>query len=243
MNPKAPSPPLEGPLLPGECIDHFMDGRIRLIQSKTGYRFSIDAILLSQFVTINPGDVVLDLGTGCGIIPLILLFTKPVHHVYGVEIQAELASQARRNALLNGFLDRMDIVLGDVKNPPLSSNKAHVIICNPPYRPAKSGRINPDRRRAIARHEIEASLEDILQAARVLIRKKGRLALIYPAVRVVDLLVHLRRFNFEPKRIQIHHPSEDSDAKLVLIEAHAGGRPGADIVPPLFGQGAFSIKK
>ena len=98
------------------------------------------------------------------------------------------------------------------------------------------------QRRAIARHEIMASMEDILNAARLLMRKKGRLALVYPAVRLVDILLRLRRFNLEAKRIQIHHPSERSEAKLVLIEAHARGRPGMEIRPPLFGQGIFSAK-
>ncbi len=222
---------------PGERIDHFMDGRLKLIQSKDGYRFSIDAILLAEFVTIRQGDVVVDLGTGCGVIPLILLLTKSVRYAFGLEIQEELAGQAARNVLLNGFDDKMGVVLGDIKNPPIAIESADVVICNPPYRQVKSGRINPDPRRAIARHEIMASIDDILRAARSVLRKKGRLALIYSSVRLADILVRMRRFNLEPKKIQIIYPDLNSGAKLVLVEAILGGRPGLKISPPIVGQG------
>ena len=220
-----------------EHIDQFMDGRLKLIQSKDGYRFSIDAILLSQFVTVRPGDVVVDLGTGCGVILLILLLTKQVGHTFGLEIQRELASQAARNSLLNGFEDKMNIILGDIRRPPMARESADVIICNPPYRKVKSGRINPDPRRAIARHEILASVDDILRATTSILRKKGRLALIYPSVRLVDILARLRKYNLEPKRIQINYPNLESGAKLALIEATLGGKPGLEICPPLIGQG------
>lgn len=222
---------------PGERIDCFMDGRLKLIQSKDGYRFSIDAILLAEFVTIRQGDVVVDLGTGCGVIPLILLLTKYVGYAFGLEIQEELAGQAARNVLLNGFDDKMRVVLGDIKNPPIAEESADVVICNPPYRQVKSGRINPDPRRAIARHEIMANIDDILRAARSVLRKKGRLALIYSSVRLADILVRMRRFNLEPKKIQIIYPDLNSGAKLVLVEAILGGRPGLKISPPIVGQG------
>lgn len=222
---------------PGERIDCFMDGRLKLIQSKDGYRFSIDAILLAEFVTIRQGDVVVDLGTGCGVIPLILLLTKLVGYAFGLEIQEELAGQAARNVLLNGFDDKMRVVLGDIKNPPIAEESADVVICNPPYRQVKSGRINPDPRRAIARHEIMVSIDDILRAARSVLRKKGRLALIYSSVRLADILVRMRRFNLEPKKIQIIYPDLNSGAKLVLVEAILGGRPGLKISPPIVGQG------
>mgnify|MGYP001034431993 CR=1 FL=1 len=222
---------------PGECIDCFMDGRLKLIQSKDGYRFSIDAILLAEFVTIRQGDVIVDLGTGCGVIPLILLLTKLVGYAFGLEIQEELAGQAARNVLLNGFDDKMGVVQGDIKNPPIVEESADVVICNPPYRQVKSGRINPDPRRAIARHEIMASIDDILRAARSVLRKKGRLALIYSSVRLADILVRMRRFDMEPKKIQIIYPDLNSGAKLVLVEAILGGRPGLKISPPIVGQG------
>lgn len=233
--------PPEIELLSDEGIDPFMDGRLRLIQSKDGYRFSIDAVFLSEFVTIKPDDVVLDLGTGCGVIPLILLLTKPVGYAFGLEIQKDLAHQASRNAAINGFKDKMAVIRGDIKEPSVLKKSVDVVICNPPYRKVKSGRINPDMRRAIAKHELMASVDDILRAARHMLRKKGRLAVIYPAERLVGLLARMRRCTLEPKRIQIHYPDLKSNARLALVEAYLGGNPGLEILPPLIGQGNYAV--
>ena len=224
-----------------ECVDRFFNGRLLLIQSKDGYRFSIDAVLLSDFATVKKGDLIVDLGTGCGIIPLILLITKPAARVYGMEIQKDLASQAARNAMLNGLEDRMKIIQGDIRNIPMRKNWADGVVCNPPYRKIRSGRINPDPRKAIARHEILISIDDIAGTAKEILKKKGRLTLIYPTVRLPDIFSRLRHYGFEPKRLRIHHPSLKSSAKLVLIEATLGGQPGLEILPPVLGQGEFSI--
>jgi tRNA1Val (adenine37-N6)-methyltransferase len=210
-----------------------MDGRLKLIQFRTGYRFSIDAILLAQFVSIKRDDVIVDLGTGCGIIPLILLLTEPLGHVFALEIQPDLANQAARNRVLNGVEDKMDVILGDIKHPPLSPSSADVVICNPPYRPKNSGRINPDPQKAIARHEMLTSLTDTLHAASQILRAKGRLAMIYPAVRLTDLLTKITGFGLEPKRLRIVYPSMQSEAKMALIEASLGGRAGLKVLPPL----------
>jgi tRNA1(Val) A37 N6-methylase TrmN6 len=228
---------------PDECVDTFLDGRLKLIQFRRGYRFSIDAVLLAQFVSIKRNDVVVDLGTGCGIIPMVLLLTEPVGHVFALEIQPELAEQAARNARLNGFEHDVDVILGDLKHPPLAPSSADVVICNPPYRPKNSGRINPDPQRAIARHEVLSSLNDILDAAAKMLRAKGRFAIIYPTSRLADLFIKMRGFNLEPKRLRIFYPSMRSDAKLALIEASLGGQAGLKISPPLLDQGDFSITK
>jgi tRNA1Val (adenine37-N6)-methyltransferase len=230
-------------LRPDESMDEFMDGRLRLIQSTSGYRFSVDAVLVSEFVTTKPGDVVVDLGTGCGIMPLILLLTRPVRYAVGLEIQPHLAEKAVRNAVLNGFQDRMGVILGDIRHPPLAQGKADVVVCNPPYRPRNSGRINPAAEKAIARHEIMASLDDILKTASSLLKPKGRLAVIFPAARLVDVLVRMRGFGLEPKRIRVVYPGMESEAKLVLLEAWCGGKGGLKVLPPLLNQGAFSISK
>jgi tRNA1Val (adenine37-N6)-methyltransferase len=226
---------------PDECIDSFLNGRLFLIQSKDGYRFSIDAVLLSNFATIKNGDLIADLGTGCGIISLILLITKPVDCIYGLEIQKDLANQAARNAILNNLENKMRIVQGDIRNVPMRRNWADGVICNPPYRKINSGRINPDPRKAIARHEILISIDDIAATAKEILKKKGRLTLIYPSVRLPDIFSRLRHYGFEPKRLQINHPSLKSPAKLALIEATLGGQPGLEILPPVLGQGEFSI--
>ncbi len=241
MTPKKSYRSPEVILGPDEGLDLFLDGRLKLIQPRDGYRFSIDAVLLSQFATIRSGDVVIDLGTGCGVIPLILLLTKPVGHVFGLEVQEGLISQAARNARLNGLQERMDVVRGDFRHLPFDSGFANLVVCNPPYRKIKSGRINPDPQKAIARHEILASLDDLLRSAVALLTKKGRFALVYPAARLVEVFVRMRRFNLEPKRVRVHYPDLESNAKLALIEATLGGRPGLEILPPLLGQGDFAI--
>jgi tRNA1Val (adenine37-N6)-methyltransferase len=227
-------------LRPGETLDEFMDGRIRLIQSRKGYRFSIDAILLAQFVTVKSADVIVDLGAGCGIISLLLL-QKPVRYVLALEIQKNLADQALRNASLNGVADRMGVILADLRQVPFRKALADVVVCNPPFRRPGSGRVNPDLERAVARHEIMASLNDILCAARAVLKPKGRLALIYPAGRLVDLLMRMRAFDFEPKKMRVVYPSMGEESKLVLVEGLQGGKGGVKVLSPLIGQGDFSI--
>lgn len=228
-------------LAPHEQLDTFQGGRLRIIQSRQGYRFSMDALLLSGFVTVKKGDLVVDLGTGCGIVLLMLLLERSDCRGVGLEIQEHLVSQAWRNARINGFQDRMAVVLGDLRRPPFSRGCCDVVVCNPPYRRKDSGRINPDRERAVARHEILASLDEILASARGLVRGKGRLAMIYPAVRLSDLMTRMQKHGFEPKRVQIVYPSLQSEAKLALVEATAGGRSGVRILPPLLEQGDYSV--
>jgi tRNA1Val (adenine37-N6)-methyltransferase len=236
-----PSIPHKISLLPGESIDEFMDGRLKLIQSRNGYRFSIDAILLAEFVSIKKGEKVVDLGTGCGIIPLVMLLTKPVGYVIGLEIQGGLARQTRRNAILNGFSRKMVVIKADIRRPPLAPASVDVVVCNPPYRKKESGRVNPDEQKAIARHEILASLDDILNTGRYILRSEGRFAMIYPAERLADLMAKMRQCGMEPKRARIIYPGMESGAKLVMVEATLGGRSGLKILPPLIDQGKYSI--
>lgn len=228
-------------LRPDETIDTFMKGHLKLIQSKTGYRFSIDAILLAEFVTVKKNEIVIDMGTGCGIIPMLLHLTKSPGYTIGLEIQEELADQAARNILLNNYTDRIAIIRGDIRALPFSSMFADVVVCNPPYRRIQSGRINPHKQKAIARHEILATLDDILEGAIHVLRPKGRLAIIYPSERLMDLTIRLRTLNLEPKRIRVIYPDMNSEAKLVMVEALLNGRPGLKLLPPLMDQGEYSI--
>jgi tRNA1(Val) A37 N6-methylase TrmN6 len=227
---------------PNECVDEFLDAHLKLIQSKTGYRFSIDALLLAEFVTIRKDDIVLDLGTGCGIIPLWILKQKAIKYAIGLEIQEQLADQAARNIVLNGFSPKMAIVRGDIRYSPLRPMSVSVLICNPPYRQKNDGRINPDPQRAVARHEILATLNDILETARGVLKPKGRLALIYPAERMADMMIRLRGFEFEPKRMRLVYPNLNTEAKLALIEATMGGRPGLKVLSPIIDQGDYSFE-
>ena len=224
-----------------ETIDSFLNGKLRIIQSRRGYRFSVDALLLAEFVSIKSEDFVVDLGAGCGIISLFLAKKGQAGFIVGLELQEELASQAQRNVVLNEFEDRIAIIQGDLRHLPVAPGFAHVVVCNPPYRQEKSGRINPDFSKAIARHELAVSLDDIVAAGKVLLKPGGRLALIYPANRLTELFEKMRVQELEPKRLQIIFPDSTSHAKLAMVEGRLEGKSGLKILPPIFGQGPFSV--
>ena len=228
-------------LKPGETIDAFLDGKLHIIQSISGYRFSIDSVFLADFVMVKKDDVVVELGTGCGIVLLMLIMKSSLSKAIGLEVQEELASQALRNCALNRAEGKMYVVVGDLRACPIAAGCADLVVCNPPYRKAKSGRINPERQKAIARHEIMASLEDVLKAARQVLKPKGRIALIYTAEQLAHVIAQMRKYQLEPKRIQVQYPSLQSRAKLILVEGVLGGRPGLHIEPPIVGQGQYSI--
>jgi len=210
-------------LLPSvdETLEPFFDGKIQIIQKKKGYRFSVDAILLSQFVRIRKNERVIDLGTGCGILPLLLSQNAKAHSFVGVEIQKGLAECAERNVVLNHLEGRISILREDFRELKriFPSGSFDVALSNPPYREYQTGRINPSREKAIARHEIEGKLEDLIWVVSYLLPPKGRCYLIFPALRTVDLFVALRNGKLEPKRIQFVHPRIGEGAKFILVES------------------------
>ncbi len=206
---------------PDETLDNFFNGKLQIIQKKKGYRFSIDAVLLSQFIKIRKNERAIDLGTGCGILPLLLAHTTKAHFFIGVEIQKGLAECAKKNVVLNHLEDRISILKQDFRElkgtlPPGSFD---VVLSNPPYRKYRTGRINPSMEKAIARHEIKETLEDLISIASYLLPPKGRCYLIFPALRTVDLLVALRGEKLEPKRLQFVHPRIGEEAKFILTES------------------------
>ena len=215
--------------------DTFFNGRIRVKQNRSGYRFSIDAVLLAGQANPHPGDTVLDLGTGCGIIPLILTQHNPNIKVYGVEVQEELAKIAAVNVKENRMEDQITILCQDMKElkHDMISGPADLVVSNPPYRQAESGRINPDQQRAIARHEIKATLYDVVETARRMLRISGRFISVYPAERMTDILAQMRLSSIEPKFLRMIHSGWDTEAKLILVEGIKGGRAGIKIGPPL----------
>jgi tRNA1Val (adenine37-N6)-methyltransferase len=220
---------------PNETLDALFDGRMNLLQSRTGYRFSIDALLLAYFVVIRPGDRIVDLGTGSGIIPLVLARRHSSATVTGIELQASMVERARRNVRLNELDARIKIISGDVRtrqNFPGAAG-ADVVVCNPPYRKPGSGRISADDERQIARHETSGDLGEFLGAAAFLLRNKGRMALVYAAERCTDLFLALRQARLEPKRLRMVHSFRDVEASLVLIESVKSGRPGLTVEQPL----------
>jgi len=215
--------------------DTFFNGKIRITQDRTGYRFSIDAVLLAYFADPRSGDKVLDLGTGCGIIPLILAYRQPHAVIYGVEVQTELAELAVCNVRENQLEDRITVFCTDMKllRPAMTAGPVDLVVCNPPFRRPGSGRINPNLQRAVARHEIKANLGDIIQTSHRMLRTAGRLVLIYTAGRLTDILSRMRADGIEPKFIRMIHSRQDTEAALILIEGVKGGRPDLKIAPPL----------
>lgn len=224
-----------------EILDTFVNGRLKVIQPDRGYRFSVDALLLAEFASIKSTDLVIDLGAGCGIISLLIAINRKAKFIFGLEIQKDLASQAKRNVTLNNLDGKIHIIRGDLRDLPIKPGSAGIVICNPPYRKGKSGRVNPDLSKAIARHEISANLHDILMAGKIILQPGGKLALIYPANRLPEIFSTMTSVGLEPKRLQIIFPDNKSNAKLAMIEGSLHGNPGLHILPPLFGQGSFSI--
>jgi len=212
---------MTAPSLSDETLDTFSCKSIKVLQKKTGYRFSIDAVLLSQFIKIRNNERVVDLGTGCGILLLLLYRHTKAHSFVGVEIQKDLAELARRNVQLNHFEDRVSIVQNDFRKLKaiFPSGSFNVVLSNPPYRKYRTGRVNPTLEKAIARHEIEGTLEDLISTASYLLPPKGRCYLIFPARRTVDLLVALRKGGLEPKRLQIVYPRLHDEANFTLTES------------------------
>jgi tRNA1Val (adenine37-N6)-methyltransferase len=215
--------------------DTFFNGRIRVKQSRSGYRYSIDAVLLAAQTRPRPDDTVLDLGTGCGIIPLILAYRHPKIKVYGIEVQQDLAAVAALNVEENRMGDRINIYCRDMKTlkHDMTSGPVDLVVSNPPFRKAESGRINPDRQRAVARHEIKATLYDVVATARRMLRTSGRFVMVYLAERMTDILTQMRSAGIEPKTLRMIHSGRDTEAKLILVEGKKGGRPGLKVGPPL----------
>ncbi len=215
--------------------DTFFNGLIRVKQSRGGYRFSLDAVVLAHHAVPHSREKVLDLGTGCGIIPLILAYRQPHMDIYGVEVQTELAELAATNVRENQLQDRITVFCADMKliRPAMTAGPVDLVVCNPPFRRRGSGRINPDAQRAVARHEIKANLGDIIQTSYRMLRTAGRLVLIYSAGRLTDILCRMRSDGIEPKFIRMIHSRQDTEAALILIEGVKGGRPDLKIAPPL----------
>ena len=209
----------------GETLDSSFQGSLKIIQPKQGYRFSIDSVLLAGLTQVRPKDRVADLGTGCGIIPLLLASQKSVNHITGIEIQESLVSMAKRNVRINGFEHVISIVKADLRSLKIGRLKGpmDLVVSNPPYGKLLSGRLNPNSEKAIARHELLANLGDVVRAAARLLTHKGRLALIYPARRLANLLLAVSSGGFAPKQLTFIHSNLQSEAKLVHLESVKGG--------------------
>ncbi|HKI50662.1 MAG TPA: tRNA1(Val) (adenine(37)-N6)-methyltransferase [Geothermobacteraceae bacterium] len=205
-------------------------------QATDGYRFSIDPFLLCGFCRVGAGDKVIDLGTGAGVIPLLLAVRYDPQECVGVEIQPQAAALARRNCVLNRLEEQIRIVEGDVcrHRELFLPQSADVVVANPPYRIQYTGKTAPDPGRATARHELAGTLEDFVAAAAYLLKNGGRCYVIYLAERLADLLTTLRHKNIESKRLRLVHSRAGDPAKLVMVEGRRAGKPGLKIEPPLY---------
>jgi len=216
-------------------MDSFFDGQLKIKQENTGYRFSLDAIVLAGHVLPQEGDRILDLGTGCGIVSLILAHQHKDLQIYGIEVQEALARIAILNVEENKMQDRVEIIHKDLKKlkPKDTYGAVNIVVSNPPYRKVDAGRINPDPQKAVAKHEISTDLEAVVTTARRMLLSGGRLVMVHTAERLTDILMSMRSTGIEPKYIRMIHPDIHSTAKLILVEGVKGGNAGMKNGPPL----------
>jgi tRNA1(Val) A37 N6-methylase TrmN6 len=216
--------------------DTLFDGRIKCLQHRQGYRFSVDAVLLGNFIEPKTGDRILDLGCGCGIVSLILAYRWPSVSITGLEIQPDLAALANKNVILNNWQERIQIISGDLKQigKYIQSDSYDWVVSNPPYRRTGSGRVNPGAEQALARHEQLADLAGVTEAAVWAVRKRGRAVFIYPATRGAAVIATLKEQGLEPKKMLSVFSYPGAAASLVIIEAVKHGGEELKILPPFY---------
>jgi tRNA1Val (adenine37-N6)-methyltransferase len=213
---------------------------VKLFQSRKGYRFSVDALLLANFVNLKKAGIIGDLGAGSGIVGILLAKKYPDARVTLFEIQDSLAVLAEKNVALNNLRDKVTVMKADIKKLKLFDSSFAVrhpfdlLVSNPPFRRLKSGRISEGEEKAIARHEIKLQLHDLINAASSLLKAKGRLCIIYHPSRLTELFDILKKKRLEAKRLRFVHSNMSSEAKMVLLEAAQEGRSGVKVDKPLY---------
>ncbi len=219
----------------GERIDDLQRNGYRIIQDPERFCFGIDAVLLSGFATANAGDKVLDLGTGTGIIPILMAAKTKASEFVGLEIQTESADMAMRSVELNDLQDRVRIVCGDIKEAAKIFEPASfdVVTTNPPYMVKGHGLTNPDSPKAIARHEVLCGLDDVLNAATVMLHPGGKFFMVHRPFRLSEIFVSMTEHRIEPKRVCMVHPYIDKEPSMVLIEGVRDGKPRISVEPPI----------
>ena len=219
-----------------ETVESLFGGRLQILQKKKGYRYTIDSVLLAHFVEPKKGERILELGAGSCVISLLLAFQNPGVRVTGLELQTELADMAGRSISMNGLEGRVNILQGDVRNAAelLEARSQDVVVFNPPYRKMGSGKLNPGREKALARHEIAGSIADFLRAASYALETGGRVCLIYPCSRMVEAIHRMRVEKMEPKRLRMVHSRPGSRGDFILVEGMKGGGEELSVLSPLF---------
>ena len=208
-----------------ETIDDLQLKKLNLIQKKDGFKFGIDAVLLSDFACIKNKHRVIDLCTGTGIIPFLIYGKYEPQSIYGLEIQEEMVDMAKRSVKLNSLDEKVFFLNEDLKNIDFLKKleKFDVVTVNPPYKLNNSGIINPNDKLAIARHEILCNLEDVISASRVLLKDNGRLFMIHRPERLADIFTLMRKYKIEPKRVKMIHPKIGKAPNIVLVEGQRDG--------------------
>ncbi len=218
-----------------ERVDDLQRNGYCIIQDPDRFCFGMDAVLLSGFAAVKDEARVLDLGTGTGIIPILLAAKTRAAHLTGLEIQADSADMAGRSVALNGLEEKIEIVTGDIKEADQLFDAASfdVVTCNPPYMIGRHGLKNPEDAKAIARHEILCTLEDVASQTARLLAPGGKFFLVHRPFRLAEIMVTLKKYKLEPKRMRLVYPFVDKEPNMVLLEAVRGGRPRMTVEKPL----------
>ncbi len=218
-----------------ERLDELHRNGYRIIQNPSRFCFGMDAVLLSGYATVKEGETALDLGTGNGIIPILLEAKTKGKHFTGLEIQEESADMARRSVALNGLDEKIKIITGDIKEAGEMFEAASfdVITSNPPYMIGQHGLVNPDSPKAIARHELLCTLEDVIRVSARLLCTGGRFYLVHRPFRLAEIMTILVKYRLEPKRMRLVYPFVDKEPNMVLIEALRGGNSRIRVEKPL----------
>lgn len=219
----------------GERLDDLHRKGYRIIQNEKLFCFGMDAVLLSGFAQVKAGERAIDLGTGTGIIPILLAAKTQGDHFTGLEISSISADMADRSVRVNHLEDRVSIVQGDIKKAGDLFQPAsfHVVTSNPPYMVGQHGLVNPDVEKAAARHEILCTLDDVTAAAERLVRPGGRFYMVHRPFRLAEIIRSLSEHKLEPKRMRMVYPYVDREPNMVLIEAVRGGKPRMTVEKPL----------
>lgn len=226
----------EKPLvLPHERVDDLQRNHYQIIQDPGRFCFGMDAVLLSGFANVKSGEKALDLGTGTGIIPILLQAKTNGEHFTGLEIQPESADMAMRSVKLNKLEEHIDIVTGDIKEASkiFGASSFEVVTTNPPYMIGQHGIKNPEDAKAIARHEILCDLEDVIRESAKILKPQGRFYMVHRPFRLAEIFCKMVEYHIEPKRMQLVYPYADKEPNMVLIEGLRGGKSRLTVEKPL----------
>ena len=219
----------------GERLDELNRNNLMIIQDPSRFCFGMDAVLLSGFAKVKAGEKAIDLGTGNGIIPILLSAKTEGEHFTGLEIQPENVDIAQRSVKYNRLEEKIDIVEGDIVTASEKFGKSvfDVVTSNPPYMIGQHGLTNPDSAKAIARHEVKCTFEDVARETAALLKPGGRFYLVHRPFRLAELIVTLTKYKLEPKRMRLVYPFVDKEPNMVLIEAVRGGNSRMTVEKPL----------